>query len=53
MAVGAQIRALREIVENTHASIYLLDEWDANLDTNNRALADDPQLEPVDHSQGV
>jgi ABC-type multidrug transport system fused ATPase/permease subunit len=36
-----QIRALREIVENTHATIYLLDEWDANLDLNNRAIADE------------
>ena len=36
-----QIRALREIVERTHASIYLLDEWDANLDLNNRAAADE------------
>jgi ABC-type multidrug transport system fused ATPase/permease subunit len=35
-----QIRALREIVANTGASIYLLDEWDANLDPNNRAAAD-------------
>jgi ABC-type bacteriocin/lantibiotic exporter with double-glycine peptidase domain len=36
-----QIRALREIVENTSAPIYLLDEWDANLDLNNRAAADE------------
>lgn len=36
-----QIRALREIVENTNAPIYLLDEWDANLDLNNRATADE------------
>ena len=36
-----QIRALREIVENTNATIYLLDEWDANLDLNNRAVADE------------
>jgi ABC-type multidrug transport system fused ATPase/permease subunit len=35
-----QIRALREIVEHTAAQMYLLDEWDANLDPNNRAAAD-------------
>ena len=35
-----QLRALREIVEHTDAAIYLLDEWDANLDPNNRAAAD-------------
>lgn len=35
-----QLRALREIVGQTHAPIYLLDEWDANLDPNNRAAAD-------------
>jgi hypothetical protein len=35
-----QLRALREIVQYTDAPIYLLDEWDANLDPNNRATAD-------------
>lgn len=30
-----QLSALREIVHNTHASVYLLDEWDANLDHKN------------------
>jgi ABC-type transport system involved in cytochrome bd biosynthesis fused ATPase/permease subunit len=35
-----QLRALREIVSRTHAEIYLLDEWDANLDPKNRAAAD-------------
>lgn len=35
-----QLRALKEIVESTDAPIYLLDEWDANLDPNNRAVAD-------------
>jgi energy-coupling factor transporter ATP-binding protein EcfA2 len=35
-----QLRALQEIVSHTHAPIYLLDEWDANLDPNNRAAAD-------------
>jgi ABC-type multidrug transport system fused ATPase/permease subunit len=35
-----QIRALREIVQFTDAPIYLLDEWDANLDPTNRAAAD-------------
>jgi energy-coupling factor transporter ATP-binding protein EcfA2 len=34
-----QLRALREIVSRTDAAIYLLDEWDANLDPNNRAAA--------------
>ncbi len=34
-----QIRSLQEIADKTHASIYLLDEWDANLDAKNRALA--------------
>ena len=31
---------LQEIVSHTDAPIYLLDEWDANLDPNNRAAAD-------------
>ena len=31
---------LQEIVRHTDAPIYLLDEWDANLDPNNRAAAD-------------
>jgi hypothetical protein len=35
-----QLRALREIVSRTDAPVYLLDEWDANLDPNNRAAAD-------------
>ena len=35
-----QLRALQEIVSHTDAAIYLLDEWDANLDPNNRAAAD-------------
>jgi ABC-type multidrug transport system fused ATPase/permease subunit len=35
-----QIRALQEIVRHTDSPIYLLDEWDANLDPNNRATAD-------------
>ena len=35
-----QLRALQEIVAHTDAAIYLLDEWDANLDPNNRAAAD-------------
>jgi ABC-type bacteriocin/lantibiotic exporter with double-glycine peptidase domain len=35
-----QIRSLQEIVESTEAKIYLLDEWDANLDANNKAKAD-------------
>jgi ABC-type protease/lipase transport system fused ATPase/permease subunit len=35
-----QLRALQEIVSHTDAAVYLLDEWDANLDPNNRAAAD-------------
>jgi ABC-type protease/lipase transport system fused ATPase/permease subunit len=35
-----QLRALQEIVSRTDAPIYLLDEWDANLDQKNRAAAD-------------
>jgi ABC-type multidrug transport system fused ATPase/permease subunit len=35
-----QLRALQEIVRYTQAPIYLLDEWDANLDPNNRAAAE-------------
>ncbi len=34
-----QIRTLEEIVANTRAQYYLLDEWDANLDAGNRARA--------------
>jgi ABC-type bacteriocin/lantibiotic exporter with double-glycine peptidase domain len=34
-----QIETLQEIVANTHAEIYLLDEWDANLDAKNREIA--------------
>jgi len=35
-----QLRSLQEIVRFTDARIYLLDEWDANLDATNRAAAD-------------
>ena len=35
-----QLKSLREIVAYTDAAIYLLDEWDANLDASNRATAD-------------
>jgi ABC-type bacteriocin/lantibiotic exporter with double-glycine peptidase domain len=35
-----QLRSLQEIVSHTDAAIYLLDEWDANLDSTNRAAAD-------------
>jgi ABC-type bacteriocin/lantibiotic exporter with double-glycine peptidase domain len=34
-----QIKSLEEIVRHTDAPIYLLDEWDANLDAKNRAAA--------------
>jgi len=35
-----QLRSLEEIVKYTDAAIYLLDEWDANLDRKNRAAAE-------------
>jgi ABC-type bacteriocin/lantibiotic exporter with double-glycine peptidase domain len=35
-----QLRSLTEIVTYTDASVYLLDEWDANLDPKNRATAE-------------
>ena len=35
-----QLRSLQEIVASTDARVYLLDEWDANLDATNRAAAD-------------
>jgi ABC-type bacteriocin/lantibiotic exporter with double-glycine peptidase domain len=35
-----QLKSLQEIVESTDAEIYLLDEWDANLDAANKATAD-------------
>jgi ABC-type transport system involved in cytochrome bd biosynthesis fused ATPase/permease subunit len=34
-----QLQVLREVVANTACPIYLLDEWDANLDAVNRAKA--------------
>jgi ABC-type transport system involved in cytochrome c biogenesis ATPase subunit len=34
-----QLQALREIAANTDHAIYLLDEWDANLDAENRLVA--------------
>jgi len=34
-----QLQVLREIVANTDYAVYLLDEWDANLDAVNRAGA--------------
>lgn len=34
-----QIKSLQEIVAHTDARIYLLDEWDANLDQPNREAA--------------
>jgi ABC-type hemin transport system ATPase subunit len=34
-----QLRVLREIVAKTNYRVYLLDEWDANLDATNRAAA--------------
>jgi hypothetical protein len=35
-----QLKSLEEIVNATDAQIYLLDEWDANLDAANKAKAD-------------
>jgi ABC-type multidrug transport system fused ATPase/permease subunit len=35
-----QLRSLQEIARFTDAQVYLFDEWDANLDTQNRAAAD-------------
>jgi ABC-type multidrug transport system fused ATPase/permease subunit len=35
-----QLKSLQEIVDHTSAPIYLLDEWDANLDKKNRAAAE-------------
>ena len=35
-----QMKSLQEIVTYTEAPIYLLDEWDANLDHANRTIAD-------------
>ena len=34
-----QLQVLREIVANTDSPLYLLDEWDANLDAPNRTAA--------------
>lgn len=35
-----QLESLQEISENTNAVVYLLDEWDANLDAKNRSQAE-------------
>jgi len=35
-----QLKSLEEIVNATRAQVYLLDEWDANLDAANKAKAD-------------
>jgi ABC-type bacteriocin/lantibiotic exporter with double-glycine peptidase domain len=35
-----QLESLEEIVNSTDAQVYLLDEWDANLDAANKAKAD-------------
>ena len=35
------MQSLQEIVNHTEAPIYLLDEWDANLDKRNRAAAEE------------
>jgi ABC-type transport system involved in cytochrome bd biosynthesis fused ATPase/permease subunit len=35
-----QLKSLEEIVNSADAQIYLLDEWDANLDAANKAKAD-------------
>jgi ABC-type bacteriocin/lantibiotic exporter with double-glycine peptidase domain len=35
-----QLKSLQEISEYTTATVYLLDEWDANLDAKNRSQAE-------------
>ena len=35
-----QLKSLAEIASHTQARVYLLDEWDANLDARNRASAE-------------
>ena len=35
-----QLKSLAEIASRTQARVYLLDEWDANLDAKNRANAE-------------
>ena len=35
-----QLKAMQEIVDRTRSAVYLLDEWDANLDAPNRAKAE-------------
>ena len=35
-----QLRSLQEIAQQTRCKAYLLDEWDANLDDKNRAIAE-------------
>jgi hypothetical protein len=35
-----QLKSIEEIVNATDAQVYLLDEWDANLDAANKAKAD-------------
>ncbi len=35
-----QLRSLQEISARTQAKVYLLDEWDANLDSKNRIAAE-------------
>ena len=35
-----QLKSLQEIASRTDARVYLLDEWDANLDAKNRAAAE-------------
>jgi len=34
-----QIKSLEEILDSTNAKVYLLDEWDANLDPENKVKA--------------
>jgi ABC-type transport system involved in cytochrome bd biosynthesis fused ATPase/permease subunit len=35
-----QLKSLEEIANSTDAKVYLLDEWAANLDAENKAKAD-------------
>src|SRR5271163_887352 len=48
-----QLKSLEEIVNETRAQVYLLDEWDANLDAANKAKADALVDELAARARGV
>jgi ABC-type uncharacterized transport system ATPase component len=48
-----QLKSLEEIVSATSAKIYLLDEWDANLDDANRVKGDTLVDELAAHARVV